>query len=302
MSGIRLLIIVCCLLLSCSRNTRPPLSERGNAVYYWKTSFALNDTERAFLKDYHIGRIYCRYFDVVEQAGQGPMPNATISFHEAVPDDIELVPTVFIMEQCMHTFPDSLAARIVRRIAQMNETNDIEGVKEIQIDCDYTARSRDTYYRFLEEVRNEAGQRGMKLSTTIRLHQLSMPEPPADYGVLMLYNTGSPDRFFERRSADGRLLQEGRNPILDLRDVKPYLRHLKGYALPLAAAYPVFQWQRTFHGVHLTHEATFDDIIRTKQAVEAEREDLGQLILTYHLSEENIHRYQTNQYETIYHH
>ena len=292
----RTLIIatLCLLVAACSQKTDKTLEHSGNAVYYWRTVFTLDSTERAFLQQHNVTRIYCRYFDVVlpprGTASVQPMPNATLRFDTKMLDSIEIVPTVFIMENCMRTTTDSLASRIVRRIVQMNETNDVSNVHEIQIDCDYTARSRETYYHFLQEVRDEAKRRGLALSTTIRLHQLSMPAPPADYGVLMLYNTGDPERFNER------------NPILDFRDVQPYLRHLKSYSLPLAAAYPVFIWQRTLHGVNIEHVADTADVMLTKRAVEAERDDLRRLILSYHLEKENINRYTPEHYEAIYHH
>jgi len=297
-----LLCLIACVLCcaSCVQPSSSPITEPMNAVYYWRTVFTLDSTEQAFLVSNNIRRIYCRYFDVVLDAEQGPMPNATISFASEMPDSIEIVPTVFIMNDCMQeaqlerTRKNSnevgLARLIVERILQMNETHDILHVRELQIDCDYTARNRTLYYRFLDEVRREARQRGLALSVTIRLHQLSMPAPPADYGVLMLYNTGDPARYAER------------NPILDIRDVQPYLRYLRGYALPMGAAYPVFLWQRDIHGAFIEHVAEYDDILRTKQLVEAERSDLRQLILTYHLDTENIKRYTPTQYETIYHH
>lgn len=297
-----LLCLIACVLCcaSCVQPSSSPITEPMNAVYYWRTVFTLDSTEQAFLVSNNIRRIYCRYFDVVLDAEQGPMPNATISFASEMPDSIEIVPTVFIMNDCMQeaqlerTRKNSnevgLARLIVERILQMNETHDILHVRELQIDCDYTARNRTLYYRFLDEVRREALQRGLALSVTVRLHQLSMPAPPADYGVLMLYNTGDPARYAER------------NPILDIRDVQPYLRYLRGYALPMGAAYPVFLWQRDIHGAFIEHVAEYDDILRTKQLVEAERSDLRQLILTYHLDTENIKRYTPTQYETIYHH
>ena len=284
------IIVSLLLLVGCTQPERRQLPVEGNAIYYWRTDFRLDSTELAFLNDYHVKRLYCRYFDVVGNRPEGPMPNATVTFSSPVPAGIEMVPTVFITEDCMHRPCDSLARLIVDRILQMNETHDIMGVKEIQIDCDFTARSRKTYYRFLEQVRSEAKKHQLALSTTIRLHQLSMPEPPADYGVLMLYNTGDPQHA------------DTRNPILDIRDVKPYVRYLKDYPLPLGAAYPVFLWQRDIHGVHLHHQADMKDIIAVKQAVEQERDDLKQLIITYHLSTENIHRYTPNDYEKIYHH
>ena len=282
------LITTAVLMLAC-QDKLSPLQE-GNAVYYWRTDLRLDSTECAFLEQYHINTIYCRYFDVVMNDSLGPMPNATLRFSDTLPDSIELIPTVFIVENCMHQKHEGLAKKLVDRIVQMNETNDIKGVKEIQIDCDYTDRSKATYYQFLEEVRKEAKAHGMRLSTTIRLHQLSMRVPPVDYGVLMLYNTGHPMKFMER------------NPILDIRDVAPYLRYLEDYDLPLAAAYPVFLWQRTIQGVNIEHVATAEEILKVKDAVEKEREELKCLILTYDLETENINRYKPETYEKIYHH
>jgi hypothetical protein len=263
--------------------------EQGNAVYYWRTEFWLDSTEQAFLRTYHIHKMYCRYFDVVMD-DEEPIPNATINFTEPLPHDIEIIPTVYITEDCMHQRHEGLAQKLVNRIMQMNETNGITGVQEIQIDCDYTDRSRKLYYQFLEEVNACLSARTTHLSTTIRLHQLQMPTPPAQYGVLMLYNTGDPRHFEER------------NPILDQRDVQPYVRYLADYTLPLAAAYPVYRWQRQIGGVRIEHTVEADEILAVKELVEQKRPELRRSIITYHLDEENINRYNKETYEAIYHH
>lgn len=277
------------LLLTGCRKQQPEL-EVCNAVYYWRTDLCLDSTERAFLQQHNIKKVYCRYFDVVMKESSSryeePMPNATLTFSDTLPGGVEMVPTVYITEDCMHNRHEGLARKLVERIRQMNETNNISGVKEIQIDCDYTSRSRKIYYEFLKEV----SQEWPIVSTTIRLHQLQMPAPPVDYGVLMLYNTGDPRRFMER------------NPVLDLRDVKPYLRYLADYPLPLSAAYPVYQWVRHIHGVRVEHTVDSTEILRVKQAVENERPELRRTILTYHLDKENINRYDTKTYEKIYRH
>ena len=293
----RLLLMMTLLLLvmtACDKqSSRKPL-EQGNAVYYWRTDLRLDSTERAFLSQYQIKKVYCRYFDVVMSDAGEPKPNATISFSDTLPDSIEIIPTVYITEDCMHADHPGLAEKIVSRILQMNETHDIPNVREIQIDCDYTSRSRKTYYKFLEEVRYSLTSHLLpltsKLSTTIRLHQLSMPAPPVDYGALMVYNTGDP-----RKS-------EERNPILDYRDVYPYLKHLDSYPLPLATAYPVFRWLRMVYGVRYEYTVEAEEVLRVKKAMEEERSDLSRLIITYHLDKDNIDRYKPETYEEIYHH
>ena len=277
--------LLCLLIAGCSE--REELSE-SNAVYFWRTDLRLDSTEQSFLQHYHINKVYCRYFDVViSEEGAEPKPNATISFSGTLPDSIELIPTIYITEDCMHQKHQGLAEKIVKRIRQMNETNDIRSVREIQIDCDYTSKSRKTYYRFLEEVKRAWGQ---TVSTTIRLHQLSMEAPPVDYGVLMIYNTGDPRKWEER------------NPILDIRDVLPYLKQLDDYPLPLAAAYPVYQWVRTIRNIRVEHTVEADEILRVKEAVEKRRSSLKNAIITYHLDKDNINRYKPETYEEIYHH
>ena len=215
------------------------------------------------------------------------MPNATITFSDTLPAGVEIIPTVYITIDCLQKPHEGLAAKLVKRIRQMNETNDIKGVREIQIDHDYTARNMKVYYQFLEEVKQAWGG---TLSTTIRLHQLSMEAPPVDYGALMIYNTGDPQKFMER------------NPILDQRDVAPYLKYLEDYPLPLAAAYPVFSWLRIISNVEIEHTVEADEILQVKRMVEKERKDLSRSVITYHLDKENINRYKPETYEEIYHH
>jgi len=265
--------------------------EQCNSVYYWRTDLRLDSTEKAFLGQYNIKKVYCRYFDVVmNNDATEPSPNATLTISDALPGNIEIIPTVYITEDCMHKPYKDLAKKIVDRILQMNETNDIGNVHEIQIDCDYTSKSRQTYYKFLEEVQHQLSSKKYHLSTTIRLHQLSMPAPPADYGVLMVYNTGNPLKWQER------------NPILDYRDVYPYLSRLDDYPLPLATAYPVYQWIRNIQNVRVEHTVEAEEILKVKHAMEKERPGLSRSIITYHLETDNINRYKPETYEEIYHH
>ena len=280
------MLLAVLLMTGCKQSEKP----QENAVYYWRTEWRTDSVERAFLQQYHINKVYCRYFDVVMNSDGEPMPNATICFVQGQLKGVKLIPTVFITENCMHQPHKGLAKKLVDRIVQMNETNDIKGVGEIQIDCDFTARNLKNYYDFLQQVREEARKHDMQLSTTIRLHQLSMPVPPVDYGVLMIYNTGDPNKFNER------------NPILDMRDVQPYLRYVADYDLPLAAAYPTFRWIRNFEGVHLEHVVEADEILKVKASMEKKRPELRNTILTYHLDKDNINHYKPETYEAIYHH
>ena len=234
-SAAYILLLVLISLVGCKKE-RNAIDNPKPAVYYWRTSLHLDDVERQFLRDYNVGKMYVRYFDVVVNDKGELQPNATITFKDSIPGGIEVIPTVFIVNNCIEHGVDTIATLLVDRVLQMNETHDIKGVKEIQIDCDWTAKTQDAYFAFLEQVKQLLAEKGMKLSATIRLHQLAMQAPPVDYGVLMMYNTGDLKNSKQR------------NPILDKRDVEPYLKYLAGYKLPLCAAYPNFGWQLLYTG------------------------------------------------------
>lgn len=340
--------MVLCLLLmgggtglaGCARDKGTRTDPKAS-VYYWRTALRFSPVERKFLKEHDIRRMYVRYFDVVPGEGKKPVPNATLMFDEAVPQGVEVIPTVFIVEEVLRQDTRNLAEQIVRRILQMNETHDVKDVREVQLDCDWTARSREACYALFARVRSLLQEKGMSLSATIRLHQLRMPPPPVDYGALMLYNTGNA------------LKAEGRNPILDFRDVEPYLPLVAVYDLPLVAAYPDFRWRRLFGkegfkgvlygretedtllfrrrnahsfyavasrtlvtavagGRHeelhivpgdsvLESRSEWSEIQSVQRALGERRPSLHEQVILYPIAEENIHERNFTEYEKIFH-
>ena len=234
-SATYILLLLLVSLVGCKKEKRS-IDSPLPAVYYWRTSFHLDEVERQFLHDYNVGKMYVRYFDVVVNAKGELEPNATIEFKEPMPEGIEVIPTIFIVNECVNHDINNIAELLVNRVLQMNETHDIKGVKELQIDCDWTIKTQNAYFAFLEQVRKLLAEKDMRLSATIRLHQLAMKAPPVDYGVLMMYNTGDLKNSKQR------------NPILDKHDVEPYLQYLAKYSLPLCAAYPNFGWQLLYTG------------------------------------------------------
>ncbi len=295
--------IVCLALLACSSGER---HGQMCSAYYWSTVFQLDSTQRSFIQTQHIRRIYLRMFDVVMSGGQ-PMPNASVQVLSPRPDSVEIVPTVFIVNECLLNPQPRLDSLIFGRVMQMCETHDLGPVHEIQLDCDWTNRSRPNYYDVLQRLRQRAQAQGITVSSTIRLHQLSQTPPPADRGVLMIYNTGDVTRF------------DGTDPILDMRDVYPYLRPLKDYDLPLSAAYPVFEWRVAFRGdkyigiVHtdeylpllpgdtiVTRQGTPDMVRQAVGAIDSLRPDANDEIIIYDISKQNVQRFNTYHYEKAF--
>ena len=213
-----------------------------NAVYYWKTRFALKESEKEFLKEHGVGRIYLRFFDVdVSEDLMGyskdVVPIGTVAFDSPRPDGVEVVPTVFITVPAIGVTAGQeqgfgiLADRIVTRVLNMADYNGFGPIHEIQLDCDWTESTRDDFYRLCREVRTLLQPQGISLSATIRLHQLRQDAPPVDRGVLMVYNTGA--------------VQQGstRNSIIDEADVRQYLSGKPvQYGLPLDFAWPAYGW------------------------------------------------------------
>ena len=299
-----LLMLAVAFLTSCKEKTA---AEKGRAMYYWSTTFRLDSTKQEFLEQHNIKRLYVRYFDVIINDAGEPMPNATIQFDSAVVCRQEIVPTVFIHNDCMRQPPVQLAEKLLARLLQMNETHHIGRVGEIQIDCDWTQKTRQNFFAFLEELHKMTAAKGITLSATIRLHQLSQPVPPVDCGVLMVYNTGDLTKL------------EVEKPILDINDVKPYLKHLKNYDLKMAAAFPIYKWELVFrHGkfVDILHDAdelplldgdtivtrcpTLADSLESKKAIGKTKPDCLNEIILFDLNNHNINRFSTNDYEEIY--
>ena len=246
MRKVLLFAVVSLLLLSCGRKGRSGEGEAFRGIYYWKTDFVITPSDSAFLSAHRIDRIYLRFFDVILSnkaitGYTGPVPNATVTFSSPKPESIEIVPVVFITLEALKDMTVSgrtgeSAGKIFSRIDAMCRSHGLGPLREIQIDCDWTITTRRSYFDFLSTLRNLAHDQRLQLSTTIRFHQLTQPVPPADRGVLMVYNTGDVTRL------------DCEKPILNLDDVKPYVHHLDDYHLPLSAAYPLFTWRVLFRG------------------------------------------------------
>ena len=281
-------------------------AEKVRSAYYWSTTWESDSAQADFIRRNGIKRIYLRYFDVVVNNDGSVMPNATVRFASPIPDSVEIVPTVFIVNNCMGKDVDKLDSLVLQRIMQMSETHDVKGVKEIQIDCDWSNSTRKTYFAMLQRLTESAHKKGLKVSATIRLHQLSDKTPPVDRGVLMMYNTGD-------------LTKLNRNPILDMADVAPYLQHLEDYSLPLSTAYPVFAWRVLYRDnryVGIMHsdddlpvipgdsiatvQASLNTVLEAKSAVSRLNPKANNEVILFDISKQNINRINQYDYEKIF--
>ena len=214
------------------------VGDKPRGVYYWKTVLSLNDRERELVEQHGIARMYVRFFDVDEReeydGSIAPVPVATTKFETAVPQGVEVVPVVFITNETMRT-ASHFAPQMYARIQAMARGNKLGEIKEIQLDCDWTETTRPQFFDLCRQVCQLAHKDSITVSATIRLHQLATAAPPVDRGVLMLYNTGN------MRS------RKTQNSILHQEDVAAYVKHGIDYALPLALAFPTYEWGLVFN-------------------------------------------------------
>lgn len=228
MKKIWLLMLLVSLLVACSAKTE----KIGTAFYFWRTTFSLTQVEQQYLEDLDVKKLYIRYFDVALQNNEA-IPVAPVVFDQK-PAGHNVVPVVYIKNEVFlqDGAADSLAVKVYNYIQQINKSANVS-VNEIQFDCDWSLKSKQNYFQFIEEFK----KLHPNLSATIRLHQIKYPEktgiPSVKTGVLMYYNMG--------------VISAGDdNSIYSQKTAKNYINSLQNYNLPLNIALPIFSW-----GVHV---------------------------------------------------
>jgi hypothetical protein len=223
----------CCLFLwwllaACQQPHKRPIS-----FYYWKTQFSLNKFERKVLQENKAQTLYVRYFDVdFKPEDDQPVPVSPIQLDTAI-HNFYVIPVVFIKNR---TFERLKAADIPNLVKKVSGLISIINTKqrfltnEIQFDCDWTERTRDNFFEFIQQYRDYTG---WPISSTIRLHQVKYKQrmgiPPVDRGVLMYYNMGA-------------INGDNNNSIYERSIANRYNSYIKSYPLPLDVALPLFSW------------------------------------------------------------
>jgi hypothetical protein len=239
-----ILCLLASLLLCCNRSGK----EHVRSFYYWKTTFSADDSLSAkLIRQQGVEHFYIRYMDVdIDPAGLRPVPRGVIAAQSGAGSMFtseRITPVVFITNRTFlrisDALADTLASNVTHKIADITSLLRVpsKSIKEIQIDCDWTAGTAKRYFRFLRRLKQL--NPGLNLSATIRLYPFKyagkMGVPPVDRGMLMVYNIG------------GITDVSTRNSIFDLAEVKKYLT-VAHYPLPLDVALPVFGWQVWFRG------------------------------------------------------
>lgn len=210
------------------------------AFYYWRTTYAPSPLELNYILRLNVSALYIRFFDVDwDNVTKQAIPVSPVSVGDGAGMPVQVIPTIFItnrtLEHLSEVSVDTLGARILRQIDEIAAQQFRSSlVSELQFDCDWTETTRDRYFGLISTVRQLLGNRPIRLSATIRLHQIKYREltgvPPVDRGVLMFYNMGKLD---DRKTV---------NSILDFTAAEKYLARLDTYPMHLDVALPLFSW------------------------------------------------------------
>ena len=167
-----LALVLVVVAWSCGASPHNPPAER--AFYYWRTTFRLSAAERTALAAARATKLYVRVFDVEWNATEDrPGLVGVIAADETLPPGIEFVPVVFLRQDVfahldagrLGELANSTWREVSRRAKALGGAP-----RELQLDCDWTDTTRDRFFDYVRRLRAEA--QGLKLSATIRLHQV----------------------------------------------------------------------------------------------------------------------------------
>jgi len=223
-------LFILLLIASCSSKEKHPYT-----FYYWKTNLKLDPEEKRVLDKAPVPFLYTRFFDV-DKIGGKFQPVAVITKDASFQTSKQIVPTVFITNlTLLGISPDEitfLAESIHHLVQKKAEEYHLKINNEIQIDCDWTAGTREDYFKFLKELKRVSGK---EITCTLRLHQVKDKKntgiPPVEKVYLMCYSTSSP------------LEKSDKNSILDVSTLRSYLSKVEDYPVKkIEVALPVYSW------------------------------------------------------------
>lgn len=251
-------------LLTCEPGNKKEYQTPSISFFYWKSTFRLNKNTEKWMDSIPVKKVYVRFFDVDIDPQKGPFPVAPLS---GLPQNLPFIvtPVVFITNETFLNIRkekdlQDLADKVAEKLglsAQNLQVNDW------LIDCDWTRKSREPYFKFLSILKEKAHLKNISLMATIRLDQYknykSTGVPPVKKGLLMSYNMGELSKW------------ETTNSILNKKDAKIYLQNPQPYPIPLILGLPFYQWGVVFRDFKLVRlingldQMELTDTVRFKQ-------------------------------------
>ncbi len=296
------IVLVFISLVSCNTKSLEKQNNVSRSFYYWKSVFTLTPFEKREIKDFNIESLYIKFFDVSwDVTKQKPLPIAVLKIKDNEifkADALQIIPTVFITNESLYRINISqckeLAADMLSLIKRICKNNDINNVKEIQIDCDWTAETKEKFFSIIDNLKE--ADSSYLYSATIRLHQIKYVEksgvPSVSRGMLMAYNMGNLKN------------PEVKNSIIDVEELKKYSSYIGHYPLPLDVALPLFEWCVIFrNGVYVGLMQNLD-IEQLKKFAELSKDNKyllqkDTLINSFGFKAGDVIRYEKSDYKDV---
>ncbi|WP_395063404.1 hypothetical protein [Flavobacterium sp.] len=243
MKKMLLLGMLSVFLFSCKNDSKVQNVER--AFYYWKSdASSFEDPEQKLIDTLKIKKLYIKFFEVKHDETMGNIPISKTDFYSNMwydsskkKNNLIIVPTVFIKNDVFIKSSqkeiDTLVSNVNHLISKFykEKFSNYNNYKEVQIDCDWTLKSKDNYFYFLKALATLSKK---ELSCTLRLYpykyRTKMGIPPVKRATLMCYNLIQP------------FSDDSKNSILDINELDSYLNVDEKYPLHLDVALPLFSW------------------------------------------------------------
>jgi hypothetical protein len=242
-----LLFVVSILFFGGCRHADEPM-EVYTGLYYWKSDwYGLHEKEFEYLDMLRPDKLFIKFFEVAPDDNFVGVPVAkssiNVKHHYYGKENVhkirhsKIIPVVFVQNEVLrdasYSQLDELADNLIFLVRKMFTERMPSGMnfQELQLDCDWTATTRDAYFYLLVKLRELSGK---KLSCTLRLYpykyRQKMGVPPVDRVTLMCYNLLSP------------IGNDDRNSILESNELEKYLVGVQQYPLPVDVVLPVFSY------------------------------------------------------------
>lgn len=225
------LLLLLLIITSCSKNKE----KHPYTFYYWKTRLALKPEEKSALQKSKTEVLYTRFFDI-DKISNKFQPVGIITKDSTFITSKTIVPVVFITNRTFLNIKNNeiklLAESTNKLLEEKIKKYQLKTSNEIQIDCDWTAGTKNDYFEYLQKLKEISKK---NITSTLRLHQVkdknTMGIPPVEKVYLMCYSTSSP------------LENSNKNSILDNQTLKKYLSKLDDYPIKnMDIALPIYSW------------------------------------------------------------
>lgn len=177
----------------------------------------------------HAQRAYVKFFDIDWRVGNGPFPKEIFEYPKKTSGPLEIVPVFSLTNRIFEKSDSADLENLIGRLTKAVENNYLE----IQLDCDWTEKTKDHYFQFIKRLRQQVPTT-TKISATVHLQQFKYRDklgiPPVDRAMLLFYNFGNLTDF------------KGENAIFDMTEARKYLEGQQPYPLQLDISLPIFRW------------------------------------------------------------